>query len=94
MGERVEPEHLDRIALKIYLHTMKILQYLEKAWIIAAVCALALAIYNLIRIGTLADNHVYFPFFCAMFCLLIWFNVRGQRKFKEKIFDKEEEGEN
>lgn len=68
---------------------MKVLQYLEKAWILAAICSVIVGIYNLITLRTLADNHVYFPFICAMFCLLIWFNVRGQRKFRDKVFGEE-----
>jgi hypothetical protein len=69
---------------------MKILQYLEKAWIMAAIASLIVAIYNLITLRTF-DNHVYFPLFCAGFCMLIWFNVRGQRKFRDKMFkDKED----
>jgi len=68
---------------------MKILQYLEKAWIAAAVCAFVVMIYNWITLGKF-DNHVYFPLFCGIFCLLIWYNVRGQRKFREKIFNEKD----
>ncbi len=64
---------------------MKILLYLEKAWLIAASASVIVAIYNLITIGSF-DVHVYFPLICAGFCMLIWFNVRGQRKFRDKIF--------
>lgn len=63
---------------------MKILQYLEKAWIAAAIVSLIVALYNLITLRTF-DNRVYFPLFCGVFCVLIWYNVRGQRKFREKI---------
>lgn len=67
---------------------MKFLELLEKAWIIAAAAALVVTVYNAITVQ--AINHkVYFPFFCAMFCGLLWFNVRGQRRFKEKM-DQEE----
>lgn len=52
----------------------------------AAAASLIVAIYNLIALRRLTDNHVYFPLFCAMFCVLIWFNVRGQRRFREKVF--------
>jgi hypothetical protein len=69
---------------------MKILQYLEKAWIVAAIASLVVAVYNLISLRTF-DNHVYFPLFCAGFCMLIWFNVRGQRRFRDKIFREKEE---
>ena len=64
---------------------MKILQYLEKAWIFAGTCAFLVAIYNLITLRVF-DNKVYFPLFCGMFCLLLWFNIRGQRKFRDKVF--------
>jgi hypothetical protein len=69
---------------------MKILQYLEKAWIVAAIASLVVAVYNLISLRTF-DNHVYFPLFCAGFCMLIWFNVRGQRRFRDKIFRQKED---
>lgn len=70
---------------------MKILQYLEKAWIMAAIVAIIVAVYNLITLHTF-DNRVYFPIFCSGFCVLIWFNIRGQRRFREKIFKEEEDG--
>ncbi|MDB5284465.1 MAG: hypothetical protein JWO06_3540 [Bacteroidota bacterium] len=69
---------------------MKILQYLEKAWIFAGACALLVALYNLITLRVF-DNHVYFPLICSVFCLLIWYNVRGQRKFREKVFGENDE---
>ena len=69
---------------------MKILLYLEKAWLIAASASVIVAIYNLITIRAF-EVRVYFPLICAGFCMLIWFNVRGQRKFRDKIF---KEGEN
>ena len=63
---------------------MKFLQYLEKAWIAAAVCALAVTVYNLVTLRTF-DNRVYFPLFCVVFCLLIWYNIRGQRRFRDQV---------
>lgn len=69
---------------------MKILQYFEKAWIGAAIASLIVAFYNLITLREIS-NRVYFPFFCAGFCILIWSNIRGQRRFREKMFD--EDGE-
>jgi hypothetical protein len=69
---------------------MKILRYLEKAWIMAAIASLIVAVYNLITLRTF-DNHVYFPLFCAAFCMLIWFNVRGQRRFRDKMFKNKED---
>jgi hypothetical protein len=67
-----------------------ILKYLEKAWIVAAVCALIVMLYNLVTLRVF-DNRVYFPLFCAVFCLLIWFNIRGQRRFREKIIEENRE---
>ena len=64
---------------------MKILQYFEKAWIGASIASLIVAIYNLFTLREIS-NRVYFPFFCAGFCILIWFNIRGQRRFREKMF--------
>ncbi len=72
---------------------MKILEYLEKAWIAAAVAALVVTVYNAITLRTF-DNHVYFPLFCAVFCVLIWYNVRGQRRFREKIVQQNREKNN
>ncbi len=69
---------------------MKVLRYFEKAWILAAIVSLVVAIYNLIALRTF-DNRVYFPIFCGMFCMLIWFNIRGQRRFREKMMQDQEE---
>lgn len=68
---------------------MKILEYFEKAWIAAAVAAFVVTIYNLVTLRTF-DYHVYFPFFCALFCLVIWQNIRGQRRFRDKVLQEEE----
>lgn len=74
-----------------YFRPMKILQYFEKAWIGAAIASFIVCIYNLVTLRVF-DNHVYFPFFCGLFCILIWFNIRGQRKFRDKMFgDKKDE---
>ena len=67
-----------------------ILKYLEKAWIVAAVCAIIVMLYNLVT-WRVFDNRVYFPLFCAVFCLLIWYNIRGQRRFREKIIAENQE---
>jgi hypothetical protein len=64
---------------------MRILFYFEKAWVAAIAASLAVTVYNLITLRVF-DYHVYFPFFCAVFCTLIWYNIRGQRKFREKMF--------
>ncbi len=69
------------------------LQYLEKAWIFAGICALVVMIYNLVTLQTF-DNRVYFPLFCCIFCGLIWYNVRGQRRFREKIIQENREKNN
>lgn len=69
---------------------MKILKYFEKAWIFAAIAAGIVSIYNLFSSGFIS-NRVYFPILCAMFCVLIWFNIRGQRKFREKMLDEKPE---
>ena len=69
---------------------MKILQYFERAWIGASVASFTVMACNGFTLRVF-DNHIYFPFFCGIFCLLIWSNIRGQRKFREKL-DKEREG--
>ena len=71
---------------------MKILEYFEKAWIFAAASSFIICLYNLITLRVF-DNHVYFPFFCGLFCILIWFNIRGQRKFRDKILNEKAEKE-
>ncbi|HRN94041.1 MAG: hypothetical protein M9931_00920 [Chitinophagales bacterium] len=67
---------------------MKILRLFEKAWIAALICAFAVAIFNFFTLFTF-DYRVYFPFFCGIFCTVIWRNLRGQRKFYEKLHGKE-----
>ena len=71
---------------------MKILEYFEKAWIFAALSSFAVCIYNLIILRVF-DNRVYFPLLCGMFCILIWFNIRGQRRFRNKMFGDKTEKE-
>lgn len=71
--------------LRLRFGGMKFLRILEKAWIAAAICSLVVTVVNLIRFRTF-DNRVYLPLFCGAFCLLLWSNVRGQRRFKEKMF--------
>lgn len=72
---------------------MKILQYFEKAWIAVCVLAFVVAIYNLVTMRTF-DNRVYFPFFCGLFCTLIWYNIRGQRRFRERMIEENEKKAN
>jgi len=63
---------------------MKILIYFERAWLMAAAASLIVTLYNLITLRSF-DRHVYFPLFCAFFCLRIWYNIRGQRRFRDKM---------
>ena len=63
---------------------MKILVYFERAWIMAAAASMVVMLYNLITLRTF-DRHVYFPLFCGVFCLLIWYNIRGQRRFRDRM---------
>jgi hypothetical protein len=72
---------------------MKILQYFEKAWIVAAIASWVVTVYNLVTLRTF-DNHVYFPMFCGIFCLLIWYNIRGQRRFRDKMIEEEKRKRN
>lgn len=81
-----------RSLLITYIRHMKILQYFEKAWIFAAVSSFVVGLYNLVTLRVF-DNHVYFPFFCGMFCILLWFNIRGQRRFRDKMFNESKEKE-
>lgn len=75
---------------KPYLYPMKFLLYLEKAWLVAAAASFIVTLYNAITIRQF-DNHIYFPFFCGLFCILIWNNVRSQRRFREKMFPENKE---
>jgi membrane protein required for beta-lactamase induction len=63
---------------------MKFLKTIEKAWLLAAAASLVVVLYNLVTHRQF-DQQIYFPFFCALFCILIYYNVRGQRKFREKL---------
>lgn len=56
---------------------------LERAWLVAAIAAVGFGGYNLWAKSRF-NHYVYFPFICAGFCVLIWRNIRGQRKFLEK----------
>ena len=69
---------------------MKFLQILERAWVMAAIAALALAVFNLINLQTF-DRRVYFPIICAGFCILLYMNIRGQRRFREKMLQDEKQ---
>lgn len=67
---------------------MKFLEILERAWMVAAVGAVALGVFNLITLQRF-DRLVYFPVICAGFCVLIYMNIRGQRRFREKMLQDE-----
>jgi len=69
---------------------MKILQYLEKAWIVAAACAFLVMLYNVIA-NRAFDNKAYFPLICCFLCLMLWNNLRSQRKFRDKMFGEKKE---
>jgi hypothetical protein len=65
---------------------MKFLEILEKAWLVACVAAIVLGIYNFVMIQRFSSS-VYFPFICSGFCTLIYYNIRGQRRFATKMRD-------
>lgn len=67
---------------------MKFLEILERAWMIAAIAAVALGVFNLATYQKF-DRLVYFPIICAGFCVLIYMNIRGQRRFREKMLQDE-----
>jgi len=68
---------------------MKFLQLLEKAWLYAAAISIVVMLYNAVAHRHF-DQQIYFPLFCAMFCGLIYFNVKSQRKFREKMDEREQ----
>ena len=70
---------------------MKMLQYMERAWLLAAVAAAVLCLYNGFRYQSLLNTSVYFPAFCAVFCVLIFYNIRRQRLFREEMLKEEEQ---
>lgn len=69
---------------------MKFLYYLERAWLVAAGVGFVTAIVNLIRLQKVTSP-VYFPFLCGLMCVLLYNNIRGQRRFKEAMDKKYEE---
>jgi energy-coupling factor transporter transmembrane protein EcfT len=63
---------------------MNIMRVVEKIWILAAIASFAVVVVNFLKIGTI--NHlVYFPFFCGIFCIILFFNLRSQNNFKDKM---------
>jgi hypothetical protein len=63
---------------------MTFLKILERAWLAAVVAAIILGTYNLIMLRTIGYQ-VYFPYICAVFCFLIYRNIKSQRTFKENM---------
>lgn len=72
---------------------MKFLYYLERAWLVAAAVGFITAIVNLVRLQTFTSP-VYFPFLCALMCILLFNNIRGQRRFREAMEKKYEKDKN
>lgn len=70
---------------------MKFLKYLEKAWMFAAIASVAVAVFNGISQQTVSYPF-YFPLLCSGFCTVLYFNVRGQRRFQESMKNKAEGG--
>ena len=64
---------------------MKFLIILEKAWLTGAVVAFVMGTINIF----ISRNayQIYMPYVCCAGCLLIYMNVKGQRRFKEKMQD-------
>jgi hypothetical protein len=63
---------------------MKLLQILEKAWLVAAAAAVVTGVLNWVTTRQFGHS-VYFAFICAGFCGVLYYNVRGQRRFSERI---------
>jgi hypothetical protein len=70
---------------------MKFLLILEKAWLIGAAVAFAMGTVNIFIAKQ--PYQIYMPYVCCAGCIVIYMNVKGQRKFKEKMeqMDKEEQ---
>ena len=56
---------------------------------VAAIAAVALGVFNLVYYQKF-DRLVYFPIICAGFCVMIYMNIRGQRRFRTKMLQEEE----
>jgi len=63
---------------------MKFLSILEKAWLAAIIIAFCMGTYNLVILRDFS-YHVYTPYVCGFFCILIYYNIRRQRLFIEKM---------
>lgn len=67
----------------------KVLQYV---WGITALASLALGVYNLLIVpGT--DYKKFLPLVVFLFCTIVFFNLRSQVKFKEKLDQKNQENQ-
>jgi energy-coupling factor transporter transmembrane protein EcfT len=63
---------------------MNIMRWVEKVWLMAAVASFAVCIFHWVRLGKI--NHlVYFSFFCGIFCIILFLNLRSQNNFKDKL---------
>ena len=69
---------------------LKILRYYEKLWIAAFICALVVTAVNFIKYQVI-DYRVYFPFFCGIFCITVYYVKRNHRIFLENFRDKQQE---
>ena len=63
---------------------MKFLELLEKAWLAAIVIAFGLGIYNAAMLQNFSYR-VYMSLVCGCFCILIYSNIKRQRRFVEKM---------
>jgi hypothetical protein len=72
---------------------MKFLEILEKAWLAAIAAAFGMGMYNVFMFRDFS-YHVYVPFVCGGFCILIYINIHRQRLFVEKMKKEEEAREN
>lgn len=63
---------------------MNIMRFVEKFWVLAAVVSFGVAVFNFTKQDSI--NHlVYFPFFCGIFCIILFFNLRSQNNFKDSL---------
>lgn len=69
---------------------MKFFKLYEKLWLIAAAIAVGIGTYNLFA-HHVFNHKVYFPFFCAVFCIIVFFNKRSYRRFYEKMNHKKQD---
>lgn len=82
--EKCDPGKSLYLAFRFKSNIMKFLGFLEKAWLAAIVIAVGMGTYNAFMLRDFS-YHVYTPFVCAGFCVLIYMNIRRQRLFVEKM---------